>query len=94
MGIARTRPWNASDHLRTEDDMVAYLDTVLAESNPELTVAALKDIARAQGKAEVVEDAGLMPDELSICKDLELGSVLKVLDALGLRLLAAPASRP
>lgn len=58
MGTTQTRPRDAVDHLRTEEDMIAYLDAVLAESDPQLMIAALHDIARAQGKAAVAA-AGL-----------------------------------
>ena len=57
MGATQTRPWDAVDHLRTEEDMIAYLDAVLAESDPQLMIAALHDIARAQGKAAVVSSS-------------------------------------
>ena len=53
MGTTQTRPWDAVDHLRTEEDMIAYLDAVLAESDPQLMIAARHDISRAQGKAAV-----------------------------------------
>ena len=50
MAAIQTQPWDAATHLRTEEDVIAYLDAVLAEDDPELTVAALGDIPRAQGK--------------------------------------------
>ena len=82
------QPWDAATHLRTEEDMIAYLNVVLTESDPELTVGALIDIAHAQGKAA---DTGLIPDEMSN-NNPDLASVFKVLDALGLRLHATPVS--
>ena len=92
MDATQTRPWDAADHLQTGEDIVAYFDAVLAENDPELTIAALNDIARALGKAEIAADAGLTPTGASNSNNPELGSVLKVLDALGLRLHVAPAS--
>lgn len=55
MGATQTQTWDAVAYLRTEEDIVAYLDAVLAENDSELTVAALRDIARAQGKLAVDE---------------------------------------
>ena len=92
MGTTQTQPWIAATHLRTEEDMIAYLDAVLAENDLELTVAALGDIARAQGKASIAADTGLVPQGMPNSNNPEFGSVLKVLDALGLRLHVAPAS--
>ena len=86
MGTTQTRPWDAVDHLRTEEDMIVYLDAVLAESDPQLMIAALHDIARAQGKAAVAA-AGLVSeghrDGTPASKSPEFGTVLKVMDALG-----------
>ncbi len=66
--------------------MIAYLDAAFAESDPGLIVAGLSDVARAKGKTEVAKDAGLLPDDMSNSNNPGLGSVLRVLDALGLRL--------
>ena len=89
MGATQTRPWDAVDLLRTGEDMIAYLDAVLAENDPQMMVAALHDIARAQGKAAVAA-AGLVSeghrDGTPASKTPEFGAVLKVMDALGLRL--------
>ncbi len=56
MGATQTRTWDVVAYLRTEEDMIAYLDAVLAENDPALTVAALSDIASAQGKIDVDEN--------------------------------------
>ena len=71
--------------------MIAYFNAVLAESDPELTVAALNDIAQAQGKTGLATEAGLILSEMSN-DNPRLASVLKVLDALGLRLHVIPVS--
>lgn len=43
-----TRPWDAADHLETEEDMAAYLEGALEEGDASLVAAALGDIARAR----------------------------------------------
>lgn len=48
MGKVRTRPWDAVEHLETEEDMAAYLEAALQEGDPALIAAALEDIARAK----------------------------------------------
>lgn len=44
-----THGWDVVDHLKTEEDMIAYLDAALKDGDPALIVAALGDIARAKG---------------------------------------------
>ncbi len=85
--------WDASEHLETEDDMVAYLEAALAENDPALIVAVLGDIARAKGMTQIAKQAGLGRESLykalSPEGNPEFATVLKVVDALGLRLHAS-----
>lgn len=86
----RTRPWDAAEHLKSEEDMAAYLEAALEESDPALFAAALGDIARAKGMTQIARDAGLGRN--SLYKALspeghpEFATVLKVISALGLKL--------
>lgn len=90
-----TKPWDPAEHLDTEEDMAAYLEAALAESDPTLVAAALGDIARAKGMSQVARDAGLGRESLykalSPTGNPELATILKVVSALGLQLHAAPA---
>jgi len=54
-GKAETQPWDVVDHLKSEEDMIAYLDAALEDGDPALIVAALGDIARAKGMTEVAQ---------------------------------------
>ena len=87
-----TQPWDAADHLKTEEDMVAYLDAALEEFDLGLIAAALGDIARAKGMTNVAADAGLgresLYKSLSVEGNPAFGTVLKVTRALGIRLRA------
>ena len=93
MKTTQTRPWDAADYLKTEDDVVAYVDAVFDDGDPALIAAALGDVARARGMTKVATDAGLGRE--SLCKasapggNPELATVIKVMRALGLRLRAA-----
>lgn len=93
MAKTRTRPWDASEHLKTEEDMAAYLEAALQEGDSALVAAALGDIARAKGISQIARDTGLGRESLykalSPEGNPELGTVLKVVRALGLRLHAA-----
>ncbi len=90
-----TTPWDPADHLRTEEDMVAYLEAALEEGEPTLVAAALGDIARAKGMTQVAREAGLGRESLykalSPSGNPEFATILKVIAALGLQLHAAPA---
>lgn len=92
MGTIKTRTWDAADHLNSEADVIAYLDAVLAENDPELTVAALEDIARVLGKPSMADEMKLAAQRASTNSNSDLGSVLMLLEQLGLRLRVSPAS--
>ena len=89
----RTRAWDAAEHLKTDDDIAAYLNAAFEDGDPTLIAAALGDIARAKGMTSVARSAGLGRE--SLYKALspegrpELATVMKVVHALGLKLTAA-----
>ena len=90
-----TFPWDAAEHLETEMDMAAYLDAALAEDDPALVVAALGDIARVKGMSQIARDAGLGRESLykalSSTGNPEFGTILKVVQSLGLQFRVQPA---
>ena len=90
-----TTPWDPAEHLKSEDDMAAYLEAALEEGDPNLIAAALGDIARAKGMTQVAKDAGLGRESLykalSPAGNPAFGTILKVVSALGLQLHASPA---
>ncbi len=90
MARTRTRPWDAVDHLESDEDVVAYLEAAFEDGDPALIAAALGDIARARGMTKVAADAGLGRESLykalSPNGNPEFGTVLKVMQALGLGL--------
>ena len=59
MAKIQTRPWDAAEHLETDEDMAAYLEAALEEGDPALVAAALGDIARAKGMAQIARETGL-----------------------------------
>ena len=90
-----TRPWDVAEHLETEEDMAAYLDAALEDGDAAVIVAALGDIARAKGMAQIARDAGLGRESLykalSTAGNPEFATILKVVRALGLQFHVQPA---
>ncbi len=88
--ITKTRGWDAAQHLETDEDCAAYLDAALDQDDPALLAAALGDVARAKGMAEIAREAGLGRESLykalSGDGNPEFRTVYKVIRALGLRL--------
>jgi len=60
----RLETFDVAEHLRTPDEMAAYLDACIIESDGDAAfiAKALGDIARAQGMSKVARDAGLSRD--------------------------------
>ncbi len=87
-----TTRYDVAEHLRTPEEMAAYLEACLEESNGDAAfiAKALGDIARAKGMAQVARDAGLSRESLYKALSGErspgFDTVLKVVEALGLSL--------
>jgi probable addiction module antidote protein len=84
--------YDAADYLKTEADMAAYLEACMEEADDDAAyiAAALGDIARARGMAQLAKDTGLTREGLYKALSSEgnpsLGTILKVVKALGLKL--------
>ena len=93
MAKIQTRPWDAAEHLETKEDIALYLEAAFEDGDPGLIAAALGDVARAKGMTKVAADAGLGRESLykalSPDGNPEFATVLKVMQALGLRLYAS-----
>jgi probable addiction module antidote protein len=91
----KTSRFDTAEYLKSEEDMVAYLETALAEDEPRLVVLALGAIARARGMAQIAKQSGLRRESLykalSPHGNPEFTTVLKVVKALGLHLHAETA---
>lgn len=90
----RTRKWDPVRYLKTERDIVGYLEAALEDGHPSVIAAALGDVARARGMSAVARKSGLGRE--SLYKALasggnpQLSTVLSVLRALGLALRVVP----
>jgi len=93
-------PYDVAEHLRTPEEMAAYLDAWLEEAPDDVggMARALGDIARAKGMTQVAKETGLSRESLyralSADGNPSFATVLKVTKALGLRLHAQSMARP
>jgi probable addiction module antidote protein len=97
MGKTVTTRYDVAEHLRTPEEMAAYLEACLEEADGDaaFVAKALGDIARAKGMTQVARDAGLSRESLykalSGDRTPNFETILKVIRALGLRLHAEAA---
>ena len=95
MKAIKLRQWDSAEHLKTEEEMVLYLEACLEEGDAALIAHALGVIAKARGMTQLARDTGLSRE--SLYKALsgegnpEFATVMKVIKALGFQLHAAPA---
>jgi probable addiction module antidote protein len=89
----KTKPWDSAAYLKTDKDIAHYLEAVFEDGDPSLAAAALGDVARAKGMAQIAKAAGLGRESLykalSPQGNPEFATVLKVMRALGLKLKVA-----
>lgn len=91
----KTKAWDVTEHLRTDEEIVAYINAVIEDSDPALLAAAIGDVARARGMTQIAQETGRSRESLyralSDKGNPELTTLMGVLKALGLRLqVAAP----
>jgi probable addiction module antidote protein len=92
MAKTTTTRYDIAEHLRTPDEMAAYLEACLEEADGDAAfiAKALGDIARAKGMTQVANDAGLSRESLykalSGERSPSFDTILKVVNALGLKL--------
>lgn len=75
-----TRRWDTADFLDSPDAILAYLEAVFEDGDPELIVLALNNVARAKGLTQEAMTA-----------QSDITSVIGALKALGLELTAKAA---
>jgi len=96
MSKMKTTRYDVAEHLRTPEEMAAYLEACFEESEGDASfiAKALGDIARAKGMTQVARDAGLSRESLYKALSGErtpsFDTILKVIKALGIELHAAP----
>jgi probable addiction module antidote protein len=92
--VSELQEFDAAEYLSSDEEVAAYLTTILEENDAALLAAAIGDIARARGMSQVAKDSGIAREALY--KALRPGStprfetISRVCAALGVRLVAQP----
>lgn len=79
--------FDVTEHLNNEEVIAEYLAAAMEDSNPDVFLAALADVAKARGMAQLAKDSGLSRE--SLYKTLSPGAkprfetVMKITKALG-----------
>lgn len=92
MKPTKSSRYDVAEHLRTPEEMAAYLEACIEEAEGDATfiARALGDIARAQGMTKIAKETGLSRE--SLYKSLSgervpsFETILKVMTALGIKL--------
>ncbi len=98
MTVTKTTRFDVSEHLRSPEEMAAYLEAAIEEADGDAAfiAKALGDIARAKGMSQVARDAGLSRESLYKALSGErtpgFDTILKVVKALGLTFRADTAA--
>ncbi|KAB8289326.1 addiction module antitoxin [Bifidobacterium ramosum] len=88
--MVNVKAWDASEYLKTEQDIIDYLDAAAETGDPALMQAAIGDVAKARGMGQIAKEAGVGRESLykSLSKDgnPSFATILKVIHALGGRI--------
>lgn len=88
--MVKMSKFDAVDYLNSEEMMAEYLAAAMEDDNPDVFLAALADVAKARGMAQLTEDTGLGRE--SLYKTLSPGAkprfetIVKITKALGVPL--------
>ena len=97
MSNTRTKPFDPAEYLDDSESIAAYMSDALESEDPAFVADALGVVTRARGMSEVASKAGLSRESLyralSADGNPEFATILRVIQALGLRLSATPATR-
>jgi len=82
--------FDVTEHLDNEEVIAEYLAAAMEDDNPDVFLAALADVAKARGMAQLAKDSGLSRE--SLYKTLSPGAkprfetIMKITKALGVPL--------
>ena len=91
----QTQPFEAARFLEDDEAVAVFITSILEENNPALLAAALGEVAKARGMAQVAEKSGMAREALykALRSDSQprFETIARVCAALGVKLVAQPA---
>lgn len=95
--MAKLTDYDTAQYLDSTEDIAAYLTEAFETDDETYITIAIGNVAKAKGMATIAEKAGLSRENLyrSLGGNAkpEFATVMKVLHALGINLVAQPAKR-
>ncbi|OOG38284.1 putative addiction module antidote protein [Rhodanobacter sp. C06] len=92
---AKTHPFDPAEHLGTPEAQAEYISVALETGDPAFIADSLGVVARARGMSQLARDTGLRRESLykalSAEGNPEFATIMKVLQALGVKLSAKAA---
>lgn len=92
--MSELKEFDAAKYLKDEETIRHFLADALREGDPRAIQAALGTIARARGMTALARDSGVTRETLYRAlyedSDTEFATILKVVEALGMRLTVVP----
>jgi probable addiction module antidote protein len=93
--VVKTKPFDAAEYLDEPEIIAEYLTEALETGEAGFVARAIGTVARAQGMTSIANAAGLSRENLyralSAEGHPEFETIMKVLHALGVQLVAKPA---
>jgi probable addiction module antidote protein len=87
MKTVKTSVWDPAEYLETTEEIIAYLNDVFSTNNSQLIIAAIGDVARAQGMTKISEEISCgresLYKSLSLTGNPSFETVMKVMLTLG-----------
>ncbi len=92
--MAKAKPFDAAEYLDSPEMIAAYLTEALESNDQALITKAIGNVARSRGMTDVAEKAGVSRENLyrALRGDVkpEFDTIIKVIHALGINLVAQP----
>lgn len=90
-------PWDTAEFLTNDEMIIEYLNAALDEDDPAFFMKAVGNVARAKGMTTIAQETQLgrpsLYKALSGERDPRIGTVMKVLAALGIQLTIRQSTR-
>jgi probable addiction module antidote protein len=95
MDTLKTKPFDPAEYLDNDEAMATYVTDAFETGDPAFVADALGVVARARGMSDVARQASVSRENLyralSSDGNPELGTIMRVTQALGLQLSVHPA---